>query len=149
MDRIYEKSLILWFPWTCCVGPNTDLPSNTNISKTVRVNTVSTIMFFQEYSVSFLMICKLIAFAPVFLWLLMFNVCQFIRISKIDFFNFSSTGKVKQDIIPRFFPRSETDGMVFYIISEVKNNLKHIIYSWQDLEVFQGKGLNLNIRARA
>ena len=60
MDRIYEKSLILWFPWTCCVGPNTDLPSNTNISKTVRVNIVSTITFFQEYSVSFLMICKLI-----------------------------------------------------------------------------------------
>ena len=53
---------------------------------------------------------------------------------------------IKQDIIARSFPRLETDCMVFYIIPELKNSLNDIIiYSWVDLEVFQGKGLNVNI----
>ena len=48
-------------------GPNTDLPSNSNISKTVIVNIIFTATFFKEYSISFLMICRLIDFALVVL----------------------------------------------------------------------------------
>ena len=46
--------------WT---GHNTDIPSNCNISKTVRVNNSFTGNFLKIYLISFLMIRKLIEFA--------------------------------------------------------------------------------------
>ena len=52
-------------------------------------------MFFREYSISFLMVCRLIDFAIMVLKLLMFKVCGLIGISKINFFNFSGTQRVK------------------------------------------------------
>ena len=48
---------------TCRAGHNTDLPLNSNISKMVRVNITFTRTFCEEYSVSFLMISKLMDFA--------------------------------------------------------------------------------------
>ena len=68
-------------------GNNTDLTSDINISKTVVVN----IAFLKEYSISFLMVCRLVDFALVVLELLMFKVCGIIGISKIEFFNFSGS----------------------------------------------------------
>ena len=73
----------------------TDLPLNSNISKTVKVNIALSGTSIKEYLVSFLMISRLTSFALVFLWLLMINVCGIIGISKIEFFNFSGTEKVK------------------------------------------------------
>ena len=40
------------------------------------------------------MVCRLIDFAPVALWLLMVKFCGIIGISKIEFFNFSGTERV-------------------------------------------------------
>ena len=53
--------------------------------------------FFKKYSTSFLMVCRLIEFALVVLKLLMFKVFAIIGISKIEFFNFSGTERVKQN----------------------------------------------------
>ena len=50
--------LTLSLPGTRCVGPNTDRHSNSDITKTVRVNIVLTRMFFKVYSISFLIICR-------------------------------------------------------------------------------------------
>ena len=77
--------------WT---GVNTDLPLNSDISKTVKANIAFTSTF-KEYLISFLMVCGSIDFAPVVLKLLMFKVCGIIGISKIEFFNFSVTERVK------------------------------------------------------
>ena len=74
---------------TPCTGHNTDLTSSSNISKTVRVNIVFTIVL-----ISFLMICRLKDPAHVVLQLLIFKVCGIIGISKIEFFNFSDTERV-------------------------------------------------------
>ena len=70
--------------------------SNSNISKTVRINIAFIRMYFEEYSISFLMICRLILFALVVLQLLMFKFCGIIGISKSNFSNFSGTERVKQ-----------------------------------------------------
>ena len=43
------------------------------------------------------MVCRLIDFALVALKLLMFKVCVIIGISKIEFFNFFVTERVKQN----------------------------------------------------
>ena len=43
------------------------------------------------------MVCRLIDFALVVLKLLIFKVCVIIGISKIEFFNFSGTEKVKPE----------------------------------------------------
>ena len=76
---------------------STDLPSDSNISKTVRVNIAFAATFFREYSTSFVMVRKLIDFALVVLKLLMFKVCVIIGISKIEIFNFSGTERVKKN----------------------------------------------------
>ena len=78
-------------------GDNTDLPSDSNISKTVRVNIAFAATFFKEYSTSFLMVCRLIDFPLVVLNLLMFKVCVIIGISKTEIFNFSGTERVKKN----------------------------------------------------
>ena len=70
-------------------GDNADLTSDINISKMVGVS----IAFLKEYSISFLMVCRLVDFALVILELLMFKVCGIIGISKIEFFNFSGNEK--------------------------------------------------------
>ena len=81
----------------CWAGDNTDLPSNSNISKTVKVNNPLTRTFLKEYWISFLMTCELIDFALVVLKLLIFKVCGIIDVSKIEFFNFSGTERVNQN----------------------------------------------------
>ena len=53
---------------------NTDLTSNSNISKTVTINNESKGKFFKEYSIWFLMVGKL----------LMFKTCGIVGISKIE-----------------------------------------------------------------
>ena len=49
---------------------------------------------FEEYSASFLMVCRLKDFALMALELLMSKVCGIIGISKIQFFNFSGNERV-------------------------------------------------------
>ena len=78
-------------------GDNTDLTSDSNIPKAVRVNIAFAATLFKEYSTSFLMVCRLIDFALVVLKLLMFKVCVIIGISKIEIFNFSGTERVKKN----------------------------------------------------
>ena len=87
--------LNLSVPVPCWAGDNTDLPSDSNISKAARVNNTFT-MFFKEYSLSFLMVCRLVDFALLVLKLLMFKICGIIGISKTEFFNFSGTERVKK-----------------------------------------------------
>ena len=82
------------FRW---VGDNAGLPSDSNISKTLKVNIAFVATLFKEYSTSFLMVCRLIDFPLVVLKLLMFNVCAIIDISKIEIFNFSGTEMVKKN----------------------------------------------------
>ena len=91
----FIEHLAISLPGKRCAGPNTDLPSNSNISKTVRVNIAFRETFLIEYLISFLMICKLVVYALVVLHLLMFKVCGIIGISQIKFFNFSSPDRVK------------------------------------------------------
>ena len=79
-------SLTLLLPVPRWADDNTDLPSDNNISKTVRVNIALTKDVFKEYSTSFLMVYRLIDFALVVLKLLMFKVCVIIYISKIEIF---------------------------------------------------------------
>ena len=64
--------------------------------KKERVNNVFEHIL-KEYSTSFLVVCRLIDFARVLLKLFMFKVCVIIGISKIEFFNFCGTEKVKQN----------------------------------------------------
>ena len=66
-------NLTLSFSVPHCAVDNTVPPSDSNISKTVGVN-----------------------LALVILKLLMFKICGIIGISKIEFFDFSSTERVKQ-----------------------------------------------------
>ena len=46
------ENLTLSLPATRCAGHNTDLPSNRNISKTVRITIAFTQKFFKEYCIS-------------------------------------------------------------------------------------------------
>ena len=89
--------LTLSLPVPHCAGDKTNLPSDSNISKTVRVNVAYTRTFLNEYSISFLMVWRLIDFALVVLKLLMFKVCGSIDISKVECFNLSGTERVKQN----------------------------------------------------
>ena len=73
---------------------NTYLPSNSDISKRVGVNTAFARTCFKKYSISFLMISRLIDIALVVIWLLMFKGCRIIGTSKIEFFNFSGNERV-------------------------------------------------------
>ena len=78
-------------------GDNSDLPSDSNISETARVNMAFAATFFKEYLTKFPMVCRLMQdFALVTLKLLMFKVCVIIGISKIKVFNFSGTERVKK-----------------------------------------------------
>ena len=98
----FTETLTLLFPVPRCAGDNTDLHSNSNISKTIRVNIAFTTTFFKEYSINFLMVCRFIDFAHVVLTLLMFKVCGIIGISKTEVFNFSGTERVKYFSVYRF-----------------------------------------------
>ena len=51
---------------------------------------------FKQYSVSFLMVCRLIDFALAVLELLMFKVCGIIGISKMELCNFSGNEMVNE-----------------------------------------------------
>ena len=55
--------LTLAVPVPRYAGGNTNLPSNRNISKRVRVNMTFTTTYFKEYLMSFLVISNLIDFA--------------------------------------------------------------------------------------
>ena len=91
----FTENLTLYLPVSRPTGPNTELPSKSNISKTVRVNIVVTATFFKGYSISFQMICRLRDFARVVLYLLMFKVCGITGISRNAFFKFCRTERVK------------------------------------------------------
>ena len=67
LEKMSKSYLILSLPLSRCAGHNTDLPSNSNISKMVRVKTVFTRTFFKVYSISFLITSWLIDFALVVL----------------------------------------------------------------------------------
>ena len=75
---------------TSWAGHNTNLTSNCKISKTARENIAfkKEKHFLEEYSISFLMISRLIGFAVVVLQLFVFKVCGIIGISKIVFSKF-------------------------------------------------------------
>ena len=60
-------ALMLSLPVPHWAGDNSDPPSDSNISKAVRVNIAFTQTFFKKYSISFLMVCRLIDFALVVL----------------------------------------------------------------------------------
>ena len=53
--------------------------------------------FYKEYSINFLTVCKLIGFTLVAPKLLIFEVCGIIRISKMEFFSFSGSERLKQN----------------------------------------------------
>ena len=89
------NNVLLSLPVTSCAGYNTNLASKSNISEKMRANIAFTTPSFKEYSISFLMISRLIDFALAVLQLLMFNVCGVIGISKIMLFNFSGTERDK------------------------------------------------------
>ena len=90
-------TLTLSLPAPRWTGGNTDLRSESNISKTVRVNIAFDATFLKEYLTSFLMVCSLIDFALVAFKLLMFKVCVIIGLSKIEIFNFYGTEMVKKN----------------------------------------------------
>ena len=87
---------------------NSNLPSNSNISKTVILNTAFTQMFFKEYLISFLIVCRFKDFAYVVFKLLIFQVCGIISVTKISFSNISGTERVN----------SKTEGD-FEVLSEI------------------------------
>ena len=80
----HGRCLTLSLPVPRWVGDNTDLNSNRNISKTIRINIVFKMAVFKEYSIIFLMVFRLIDFALVVLKLLMFKVCRLTGTSKIE-----------------------------------------------------------------
>ena len=67
------------------------------ISPKPQINIAFGKMFFKEYSGSVRVVYRLINFAIVVLNLLIFKGYVVIGISKIQFFNFSSTEEVKQN----------------------------------------------------
>ena len=102
-------TLTLSLPEPHWVGGNADLPSDSNISKALRINIAFVGTIFKEYLTSFLIICRLIEFALVALKLLIFKVCVIIGISKMELFSFPSTeGLRKIDwLFPCFYKRKE------------------------------------------
>ena len=93
--QFFTENVSLLLPVPCSAGANTNLPLNSNILKTVKLNVFFTLMFSKEYSISFLMISTLSDFSLGALRLLMFKVCGTTAISKIDFCNFYGTERVK------------------------------------------------------
>ena len=108
--------LTLSLPVSCWAGHNTNLPSDSIISKMVRVNIPFATTFFKEYSPSFLTVCRLIDFAFVVLQLLMFKVCVIIGISKMEFFNFSGNERVNTFLHSQFFVDSHDLSFRFFLI---------------------------------
>ena len=90
----FTENLTLSLPVSRWAGANTNLPSNSNIWKTVRVNITLTE---PEYLISSVKITRLINFAIVVLRLLTFKVCGIIVISKIEFLKFFCTKRIKQN----------------------------------------------------
>ena len=90
----FTESLILLLSVRCWAGDNSNLPSNSSISKTVTLNTTFTEMFFKEYLISFVMVCRFKDFALVVFKLLIFQVCGIIRVTKRSFSNISGTERV-------------------------------------------------------
>ena len=78
-------------------GRNTDLTSDSNFSKKIRIKIAFSRKFFKEYLTRFLLVFRIIDLTLVALKFLTFKVCVIIGISKIDFFNFPGTERVKQN----------------------------------------------------
>ena len=99
--------------------------------------------FFKECSTSFLMVCRLIDFALVVLKLLMFKVCVIIGISKIKFFNFSSSKPLKlvsQSLFKQFQQISTISKippqiLEVYIILLVQTTLESIMFYYTFLVI--------------
>ena len=81
----------------CWAGGNINLPSDSNILKTVKISIYLATIFSKKNSASFLMVFSLIDFALAVLKLLMFEVCVIIGISKIEIFNFPGAERVKKN----------------------------------------------------
>ena len=88
----FTETITLSLPVPRCAGDDTNLPLESNISKTLRVNIAFRKAFFKEYSMSFLMVCRLIDFVLMVLKLLMFKICGIIG---IEFFNYFGNERVK------------------------------------------------------
>ena len=89
----FTENLTLSFLVLCWASNNTDLHSNSNISKKWHW-ILSSNTFFYEYWLSFLMISGLMGLTLVVLYLLMFKIYRIIGISKIESFNFFGTESV-------------------------------------------------------
>ena len=70
-------------------GHDIYLPSNSNVSKKVRINVTSLSMFLKEYSIGFLMMARFIDFVLAVLRLLMFKIYGNFGISKIKVLRYS------------------------------------------------------------
>ena len=79
------ETLTLSLPVPRWAGDNTVLHTNSNISKTISVNIAFTRRFYKEYSISFLMVCRLIDFLFVVLKLLMFKIVELLASQKPSF----------------------------------------------------------------
>ena len=90
------RQLTLSLPVPSWASHNTQLPLYMNILETIRVSVAFTQIFFKEYSISFLMLCRLINFALAVLILLMFKVCGIIGISKSRLSNFPVLKQLKK-----------------------------------------------------
>ena len=102
------------------------LSTNSNISKTVRVNIAFKKRFFKEYLIWFMTVYRLIDFAFVVLKLLLFKVCGIIGISKNEIFNFSGPERVKQS----------NQGNIYMFKVKTKNTRKKCCRFWNHFDVF-------------
>ena len=88
LDNLFLLLKIAFNPFVHCTllgGDNTDLPSDSNISKMLRVSIAFN---------CFLMVCTLLDFGLVVLKIMMFKVLGIIDISKIEFLNICGTERV-------------------------------------------------------
>ena len=82
---VLTETLTLSLPVPRWAGDNTVLHTTSNISKTISVNIAFTRRFYKEYSISFLMVCRLIDFLFVVLKLLMFKIVELLASQKPSF----------------------------------------------------------------
>ena len=116
------------------VGNNTNLPSNSNISETIRVNTAFTGTFFKEHLISFLMVCRFIDFALVVPKLLIFKSCGVIGVPKIEFSNISGTERVNDQVIKCL--TNDTDKFITKCNWLFQNKFVSCIMRWRHSESF-------------
>ena len=102
------------------VGDNTDLPSNSNISKTVIVDITVSGTCFKEYLISFLMISRLIDFALLVLywWL------KFVKLLESQNLSFSIFPTLKGLILLKLIQVVE-NGLIWRTFIQSRGKPKH------------------------